>query len=557
MANRPRRSKVGDTTPPKTIDLTAQEASGPDASTPAPAASDTPVPPVTPPDAPASGDDVAATAPPAPTASAAGFATKAAAVTPEPETDSTRKAAPGARRAVTTPLPAPSQQARPAPGEGLADQAAQQEADRTGAAKAGDATAAPAAPKDDATERFAAEEGFTRPLSHADLSEFDDDETVTSAAEPEAVPASDPAPYREPDVQPVPPSAGSLIGAALGGGLVALIGGGILLYSGILPGLPTSQPAATQFASAGEVQRLTGDLTTLRESVEQLQSAQAAGGATTSPVSATDFAALSDRLAAMERSLQNGNTASGDLTSGLDALRGTVDELTQNVQAARDAAAGATQTADAATQAATGARESADQIQQSVTQMEDRLDAIEASNRQAGTALAAAGLKAAIDRGGPFAPELEAYATASGAPEKVDGLRDSAASGVPTLATLQGEWPDVERAMLLALRPDSATAPVGDQLMAGLRSLVTVRPEGAAADTAEGPEGAVGRMSAALRSGDLGAYLSQEETLPDAARQAGADYTARVRARHNADTLLDQALTGAISGNPVTPATAD
>ncbi|UHD46589.1 hypothetical protein LUX29_05070 [Aureimonas altamirensis] len=531
MANRPRRSKASDTTAPKTIDLTA-EGKIPAEGSPQ-----------------VEGPDSAGEPLPEP-ASAPGAA-------PEPGSASTSEPTPASQPAPKpeTRLPAPSQQPSATAGDGVAEQAASQDRSRATpkpeSAAAAKADAATDARPDSATDAFAAEEGFTRPLSEADLSEFEDDETVLSAAAPNAAAAPEAAPYAEPEIHPAPPTTGSLVGAAVGGAVIALVGGGILLYGGLLPGLPVAQPAASQYASAGEVQRLSGDVSAMREVVEQIQSAQAAGGATTSPVSATDFSALSDRVAAAERTLQSGTSASGDLATALDDVRSQIDQVRQAADAAQQAATGAADTANSANEASTAARGDAQQAGQQVASIGSRVDAIESANRNAAIALSAAALKAAIDRGGAFMPELEAYAQASGGGEAVDALRDSAASGVTTLAQLQADWPELERTLLLAVRPETANAPVQDQFMAGLRSLVTVRPEGAASETAEGPEGAVARMDSALRQGDLSTFLSERQTLPEPAQQASADFAARVEARRQAGELVDGALTNAL--NATTP----
>ena len=54
------------------------------------------------------------------------------------------------------------------------------------------------------------------------------------------------------------------------------------------------------------------------------------------------------------------------------------------------------------------------------------------------------------------------------------------------------------------------------------------------------------RLEAAIREGDYGRALSEYETLPPAAQAAGADFMDGVRARHDADTIVDEALTRAL-----------
>ncbi|KAA0969681.1 hypothetical protein FPY71_14270 [Aureimonas fodinaquatilis] len=534
MANRPRRSKAGDKVAPATIDLAAEEQklpdSEPDANLPAPA--DPNAAPVAA-DLQVGASDAAPLAnKPVPDAALANKPVADAALADKPKP--------------AAPKPAPAPQKPAAPVEQTAQAAKPMSASET------PATGSPArgpveAREESATEKFAAEEGFTRPLSASDLAEFEDDETVLAAAEPD--PAPEVAPYRDPEIVPAPATTGSLIGAGVIGSVLSLLAGGALLYSGILPGVPSAQPTASQFASAGEVQRLSGDLATLNSRVEQMQSAQAAGGAGSSSVSATDFAALSDRVAAGERRMQSGTAESGDLAAALATAGTDLQAVRETVETTREAAATATDTANSANAAATAARDSADRALADVTAFEQRLTGMEAANRQAAAALAAAALKAAIDRGGPFMSELEAYAAAGPDNPGVDALRDSAAGGVKSLAALQAEWPTLERQLLLVVRPADANANVGDQLLSGLRSLVTVRPEGESAATAPGPEGAIGRMDNALESGNLTEFLAEQEALPQAAKDASASFAAQVAARQSANALIDDVLGGVIAAS--------
>src|SRR5690606_8878743 len=57
-------------------------------------------------------------------------------------------------------------------------------------------------------------------------------------------------------------------------------------------------------------------------------------------------------------------------------------------------------------------------------------------------AIASSGLKTAIDRGGPFAAELEAFASVAPEDPAIAELRDLAATGVPTRARLVAAFPD-------------------------------------------------------------------------------------------------------------------
>lgn len=439
-----------------------------------------------------------------------------------------------------------------------------------------------ASPGGSAESAFAAEEGL-RSDRRRDFGEFEDDDTVTAAAEPAtAEGGADPlasSPYHptaNAHEHRAGPGFAPLAGAGLLGAAIALGAGAALLYSGLLPapGREAAPGTPQQYASAGEMQQVSGDLASLTEAVEQLRSAQAAGGAGAGTVAPADFAALSDRVASTERAVQGADTARGEVSetadaaaSAAEAAQRTASEAQTAANEARDTAGAARETAESASQTAEDARNAASsasqvaenaqgaaqEAEEAVTGFAGRLEAIEDANRQAAIALSAAALKAAIDRGTPFAPELERFTQASDSTDAADALRDFAAGGVPTAAALAARWPQTETAILGALRPaPAADAPVSEQVLSGLRSLVTVRPaaEAAGAGAAEGgdagPGAAVARMDAAIARGDLGEWVSAWDTLPEEAKAASADFADEVRARIEADRIVDQSINGAI-----------
>ncbi|MBB3948907.1 COG4223 family protein [Aureimonas jatrophae] len=415
------------------------------------------------------------------------------------------------------------------------------------------------------------------PTPRRDLGEFEDDEIVSDASrEAEPPPA---APYVAPhESETRGPSFGSLLGAGLLGALIVGASGAALLSTGVVT-LPDRNAQAInpqQFAAAGELQQARGDLQTLRETVEQLQSAQAAGGAG-SGVAPADFTALTDRVTAAERAIQSGGTSSSDASNAAqgasqaagaaqstadqareaanaaqaaaDAARNTAGEAQGTAQAATQTAQGAVDTARSASEAANAAQQAVEAVRGEVQSFGERLAAIEDGNRRAAIALSAAGLKAAIDRGQPFMGELERFASSGGEGEgqTVDALRQYAAAGVPTPAALASQWSDAETAILDAVRPPVSASDVGDQVLSGLRSLVTVRPAGSSVSPSDpGPGATVARMDAALSSGDFAGWLTQWETLPEAAKTASSDFAAKVRARVETDRLIDQTINSAI-----------
>src|SRR5690606_38550200 len=93
-------------------------------------------------------------------------------------------------------------------------------------------------------------------------------------------------------------------------------------------------------------------------------------------------------------------------------------------------------------------------------------------------AIAAAALKAAIDRGTPFATELETYAGLMPEAQEVADLRALAASGVPTRAQIAAETYAAATRMIEAGRQVDPGAGFLDRLWGSAQSLVTVRPIG-------------------------------------------------------------------------------
>ena len=395
----------------------------------------------------------------------------------------------------------------------------------------------------DGPAAFAESEGLS-PTARRDLGEFEDDETVLNAAEP-AGPAE---PYRDPHDDHASSTAavpfGSLLGAGLVGGLIAAALGAGLLYSGVIT--PVSEPVAVeQSASAAELQTVQGEVRTLSEAVEQIRSAQAAGGATSGSVSTTDFTALSDRLAGIERIAQAARDGGEERATAISQAATGVDEARSLAENAGTAADEARTLAQDAGGVAAGAQTAAEAASRTVEELQARVEAVEEANRQATIAFAAATLRSAVETGGPFSAELDNLAAAGLDGAAVEPLRPFAADGVPTLPELVSGWTEAEAAMIAAARAPDAQGNVGAQVLSGLGSLITVRPTAGAPASEDGPEAALSRMRAALTEGDLAAWRTQYDTLPEPVKAAGADFAARVAARQDALSIVDEALSGA------------
>jgi hypothetical protein len=313
--------------------------------------------------------------------------------------------------------------------------------------------------------------------------------------------------------------AGGLIGAA-----VALAAGFGLQWAGLLP-TPSSgvsaisdrvgaleQRLASDGASEGEaVAALSAELAALKESVAALTQAagdtsiadrvtaleQQAASVDPAAVSTGDVSALAARIAALE-------SGGGDTAERWQALETEIAALGEAMAQVRDQAA--------------------------------------ASNSEPGlaAAVAATALRAAIDRGGAFAGELETLAALAPGSEAVEALRAYAAAGVPTRIALIAEFEDAAQAMLTAAAPADPDASLLDRLLESARGLVKVRPVGEVAG--DGADARIARMGEALKRQDDAAFLAEFEALPAASRAAGEAFIERFRARMEADRLITQAV---------------
>ncbi len=307
------------------------------------------------------------------------------------------------------------------------------------------------------------------------------------------------------------------IGAGLVGGLIALIGGAGLQYSGQLPSFGGS-----------------GDLAALQAEVTKLSSAPAIDPAVIDGLNRAqgELAAQVSTLSATVEQLQttasgSGGEAVAELQSKLAALESTVAQLPAG-GAAGDPAASAAFAALAAKVAALEATPANDGGAKSVA-----------------TAIAASGLKAAIDRGGSFMNELETYASVVPASGDVEALRGLAAKGVPSQQELLAGFGDAASAMIAAATVPDPNIGILQRLTESAKGLVKARRVGDIAG--DEPDAVVARMEVALQRGDLAALLTLSENLPEASKVAGKSYLDSVTARRDTDTLVTRALGAALT----------
>lgn len=312
------------------------------------------------------------------------------------------------------------------------------------------------------------------------------------------------------------------IAAGIFGGLVALAGAGSMQYAGYLPALSATPASPTQ-PSAGTA-ALEAEIATLKNSFATLAARPATATADTS--------ALEARLAALEAAGSATPAAApidlAPVEARIAALEGQLTQLEGSVAGA-------------------------DEKQQSIqTNLIDRLQKVETdvndtTHRNAvARAIAASGLKAAIDRGGAFVSELETFAGVAAGDPAVAGLTPYAETGVPTRAALIASFPDAANAVLAVVNKPDPNQGTVDRLWSSALSLVKVRAVGhVEGDT---PEAFIARTEEALKGGDLDAALSEWNRLPEDARAAAADFGKALAARIEVEKLVGATLKNAVLG---------
>ncbi|MCO6184870.1 COG4223 family protein [Rhizobium sp. L1K21] len=332
-----------------------------------------------------------------------------------------------------------------------------------------------------------------------------DDATNTAETEKPEAPEKKPEPAAAAAQTPPPARSGSLSGAlaaGIFGGLVVLAGAGAAQYAGYIPNFGPQQ-TITDYGPA---------VSTLTERVEALENKE---------VPQVDLSPLQDRIQTLETQMKDLPLA--DLTD-VKAMQGALNEATDKVAKAEDEIAS---------------------LANRLVKLEEKVgeprDDVEVAR-----AIASAGLKAAIDRGGPFETELATLKTVAPDDPAVAELQPFAASGIPTRATLIKAFPDVADRMIAATQPADQSQSLTDRLMSSALSVIKVRPVGDV--QGDSTEAIVARIEEKLQNGDLQAAATEWNNLPDAAKAAGEDFKNSLDARIKVEQLVSSTLSNAVTG---------
>ena len=337
--------------------------------------------------------------------------------------------------------------------------------------------------------------------------EPDTSETKTEDAPTSAMPRH--------KTSPVP-----VIAAGVLGGLIGLAGAVALSYAGLLGG---AKPAVTTdyesqiSALSQEVDALktsTGGIGKLQSDISSLQ--QKMNGSSATSGGSADIDALKSEIAALQKSL---SSEQNQLQSMSQSLQGSLSDVQNNLAADQQ------------------------QLQQRLTSLEQKVNT-PGKDLAVARAIAAAGLKSAIDRGSSFADELATYAQVAPQGANLSQLQALAQSGIPTREELADQFSAKAEAIIKASAPPPSDENIFNRLIDSAKGLVSVRPVGDV--EGDGTPAIVARIENDLNQGTLAQAEAEWQKLPEKARQAADDFQKSLQARIQADKLVSETLSKAI-----------
>ncbi|MDO6964888.1 COG4223 family protein [Rhizobium alvei] len=365
---------------------------------------------------------------------------------------------------------------------------------------------------------LAAEEVKDSPASEAEGTE--EDVTASNSGEAESVvtPAEPPSEQpRSPAAENVSVKSGhgslSLVAAGLIGGLIVLGGAASLQYWGVLPALGRDDADAKLMAMTADVESLRAQLSTLASAKPEV-----------------DLGPINEKLATLEKKAADMPLANG-LSADADARISAIAQQVTDTAARIDSGFEKAETARAA-------------LELKLEALEKKVNAPR-DDVAVAVAIAAAGLKAAIDRGGPFLAELDTLAGISPDDPVVKELQTYAAVGVPSRSQLIGQFPTVADTILASLVEEDPNQSLTDRLMESAFSAIKVRPVGNV--EGEGPGSVVARMERKLQDGDLKGAALEWDTLPEKGKAASSSYKKSLDARIKVEELVGSTLSRAVS----------
>jgi hypothetical protein len=417
------------------------------------------------------------------------------------------------------------------------------------------------------------DEGKTIDLDSKDVSTLDEKNLENETAEPtdqssNEDPQSDEAETKtskenaDVKVQPSKKSA-SPVSAGLIGALIALVGGAGLQWAGILPTMQNSAPQI----SAEVTEKISG----LEQNLTALDTKLSEQSTSDSASLVSNLSVLTSRIDALETLVQNDNTgaleAISTINARLDEMSSTIINIKTTPATGIDnagtlpeglqdeianlvalSAAQATEINSLKTLIETTSQASSvdEATAQAIADMQSRLETAETTLEKSQSdvpiarSLAAVTVKNAIDRGGKFTVELDAYAQLDGENPALTELQTIAAQGVLSRADLLQQFDAIANQIISADKPEDAETDIMTRLLDSAANMVKIRQVGEVeGDTAEA---IVARMEQRLLSGELDSAMSEWQKLSDASKAVSQNYSDQLQARMTAEKLADQLL---------------
>lgn len=400
----------------------------------------------------------------------------------------------------------------------------------------------------------------TEAETNTDSTDGADQEPASSDETSETVTEEEPSTPEQPVAGEQKKSSGSVFTAGLLGAVLALVGGASLQWAGILPSANSGQ-AEISTSLSERIASLEASTATLGEQLNQPILVEPTGAVT----------ALATRMDDLETLVQNDNSSSlsalGELSTRIDQLSSQVT----NIELAAPAQGDGTSTLPAGIQeeisnlVALSASQSSeinalkdiiaanaqspqltDETSELMTNLEARLalaeEALAKPNNDVPIArsLAAVGVKNAVERGGVFANEVEAYAQIDLENPVIAELKPIAEKGVLTRSQLINRFGEVANQIIASQRPASNETNLMTRLLDSASAMVKVRQVGDV--EGDSVEAIVARMETRLQSGDLQSALTEWQTLSDTAKAVSQSYSDQLQDRISAETLADQLL---------------
>ncbi|MBI1171065.1 hypothetical protein GC209_06660 [bacterium] len=350
-----------------------------------------------------------------------------------------------------------------------------------------------------------------------------------SVPEPAAEPAraAEPEPQRETraDPAPQPVARRSALWPVLGGVVAAAVGYALAQY--VPNGWPIGSSASLETELGAEVQQVKALKDQVLQLSQRLDAASALADrvakleAAPAPAAATpDLSGLENRIAALEaRPAASGGDGAevAQLRSDIEALKAkSAGIVSPDIQANIDA-----------------------KVQETQAKLAAIEDAAKASAAAALARAAIGQIAAALDTGAPYTAAV-ANLKDTTLPAV---LTEHAASGLPSLQSLQADFPQAARSALEAALRANMGQSWGERVANFLRAQTGARA--LAPRDGNDPDAILSRAEAATAKGDLATALKEISALPPEAIAALSDWQARAQLRLDAETAVQALLSQA------------